>query len=203
VTTEEQIIGIAASGQVKVDRPNKLHVTRQGGFSDLEMTFDGSTLAMSERHAGRFAVLDIAGSIDVLIDDLRDTYGRPLPAADLLTSDAYDALMSEVTDVKDLGSGFVSGRECDHLAFRTPDVDWQIWIAQGDAPFPCRFTITTKTLELGPQYTIDVREWTPNAQLSAEVFEFVAPENGARVVAEQSGNAFGDLPDHFNIGEDQ
>ena len=37
--------------------------------------------------------------------------------------------------MKDLGSGVIGGRECDQFAFRTDDVDWQIWIAQA-TPFP-------------------------------------------------------------------
>jgi hypothetical protein len=42
--------------------------------------------------------------------------------------------MDGVTNVKDLGSGIVNGKECDHLAFRSTDTDWEIWIAQGDKP---------------------------------------------------------------------
>ena len=44
--------------------------------------------------------------------------------------------MADVTDVKDLGSGVIGGVECDHLAFRAKDTDWQIWIAQGEEPIP-------------------------------------------------------------------
>ena len=35
----------------------------------------------------------------------------PLPAADLLLSDPYEALMLDVVDVKDLGSGVIGGAE--------------------------------------------------------------------------------------------
>ena len=73
------------------------------------------------------------GTIDQLIDQLRDKFHRQLPGADLLISNVYDALMTDVTDVKDLGSGVIGGKECDHLAFRAKDTDWQIWIAQGEA----------------------------------------------------------------------
>jgi hypothetical protein len=62
--------------------------------------------------------------------ELRDKYHRPVPGADLLIWDPYDQLMLLVEDVKDFGSGVIRGTECDHLAFRTKDVDWQIWIAR-------------------------------------------------------------------------
>ena len=75
----------------------------------------------------------LSGTIDHLVDELRDKYHRPVPGADLLLSNVYEQLMPGVTNVKDLGSGVIGGIECDHLAFRTEEVDWQIWIAQGDA----------------------------------------------------------------------
>ncbi len=83
-----------------------------------------------------FTQVEIPGTVDHLIDELKDTYNRPLPAADLLLSNSYDVLMQGVMDVKDLGSGVIGGEECDSLAFRTEEVDWQIWIAHGDKPIP-------------------------------------------------------------------
>ena len=90
-----------------------------------------------------------------LVDELRK-HNRPLPAADLLLSDPYEALMQDVVDVKDLGSGVIGGVECDYLAFRAKEVDWQIWIAQGDRPYPCRYVISSKVMDGAPQYSIQI-----------------------------------------------
>jgi hypothetical protein len=75
--------------------------------------------------------------------------------------------MSEVIDTKDLGSGVIRGVECDHLAFRTEEVDWQIWIAQGDRPYPCRYVITSTKVAGLPQYTVDVRAVKTGAEVAA------------------------------------
>ena len=56
--------------------------------------------------------------------------------------------MEGVYDSKDLGSGVFNGTECDFLAFRKDEVDLQIWVAQGDRPYPCAFVVTSK---LDPQ----------------------------------------------------
>ena len=159
VTTDDQKLGIASSGTVTLQRPDHLRATRTGGFSDVEMLFDGQSVTLLGKNAKVYTRVEAPGTIDQLVDRLRDEYGLPLPAADLLMSNPGDELMGEVTDVKDLGSGVIGGRECDHLAFRTADVDWQIWIAQGDAPFPCRYVITSKAMSQGPQYQLDVRDW--------------------------------------------
>jgi hypothetical protein len=133
VSTQQQKIGLASSGAVTLDRPDKLHLTRTGGFANVAMVFDGKTLTLLGKNTNLYTQLEAPGTIDQLVDVLRDKYQRPVPGADLLMSDPYKELMPEVTDVKDLGSGVIRGVECDHLAFRTKEVDWQIWIAQGVA----------------------------------------------------------------------
>jgi len=77
------------------------------------------------KNANLYAQIEAPGTIDQLVDVLRDKYHRPVPAADLLMADPYKVLMPDVTDTKDLGSGVIRGTECDHLAFRTKEVDWQ------------------------------------------------------------------------------
>jgi hypothetical protein len=46
-----------------------------------------------------------------------------MPGADLLLSRVYDELMADVIDAKHIGQGVVDGVECEHLAFRNPDID--------------------------------------------------------------------------------
>jgi hypothetical protein len=62
--------------------------------------------------------------------------------------DVYDALMPDVVGVKDLGSSVIDGKECNHLAFRNKELDWQIWIAAGDRLYPRRYVIT---ISVNPQ----------------------------------------------------
>jgi len=121
VSTQQQKIGLASSGTVTLDRPDKLRATRTGGFANVEMVFDGKTLTLLGKNANLYAQIDAPGTIDQLVDVLRDKYHRPVPAADLLMSDPYKELMPEVNDAKDLGSGVIHGVECDHLAFRTKE----------------------------------------------------------------------------------
>lgn len=197
VTTDDQKLGIASSGSVAVARPDKIRASRVGGFSEQDMVYDGTTFSLLGKLSGAYVQTPMSGGIDGMIDTLRDQYGFALPAADLLMAEPYDILMSEVTDIKDLGAGVIGGQVCDHLAFRTPDVDWQIWIATGDAPYPCRFVITTKTMSPSPQYTIDVRNWNDSAGLDANAFAFTAPSGADKLDLADIQSAFSELPTHF------
>ncbi|MGB2928061.1 MAG: DUF2092 domain-containing protein, partial [Desulfobacterales bacterium] len=108
--------------------------------------------------------------------------------------------MRDVIDVKDLGTGVVGGVECDFLAFRTKDVDWQIWIAQGKRPYPCRYVITSKHLSSGPQYTIQTRNWKTGGEVAATDFRFKNPTKANKVeLKDLKGTA--DLPNHFMKGD--
>src|SRR5262245_28303082 len=46
VTKEGQKIGLASSGTLTLNRPDKLHATRKGGFVNVELAFDGKTVTM-------------------------------------------------------------------------------------------------------------------------------------------------------------
>ena len=200
VTHDEQKLALASSGTVALIRPDKIRVTRAGGFADVEMSFDGKTLTLLGKNLNLYTQLDVPGTLDHLVDELKDTYNRPLPAADLLLSNSYDALMAEVVDVKDLGSGVIGGVECDYLAFRTNDVDWQIWVAQGKRPYPYRYVITSKLVSGGPQYTVQTRNWKSGGEVAATDFHFKNPTKADKVeLADLKGTDA--LPDHFVKGD--
>ena len=203
VTRDDQKLTLAASGNVELARPDKVRASRSGGFADIETVFDGKTLTILGKNMNIYTQVAIPGSIDHLVDELREKYNRPLPAADLLTSNSYDELMEDVVDVKDLGSGVIGGTECDHLAFRKKDVDWQIWIAQGSRPYPCRYDIATKVVAGSPGYSIQIRDWKTGSDVASGGFSFTPPPGARQVdVADLAKlKDMSDLPSNFRIGD--
>jgi hypothetical protein len=181
VTKQDQKLGLASSGTMTMNRPAKIRATRMGGFANVELAFDGTTLTMLGKNANAYAQVQAPGTIDQLVDVLRDKYHRPVPGADLLMSDVYAQLMPEVVDAKDLGSGVIGGVECDHLAFRTKDVDWQIWIAQGSRPYPCRYVITSTQVDRAPQYTVDLRTWKTGEAVASDSFTLAVPADAKKL----------------------
>jgi hypothetical protein len=202
VTKEQQKLAFASSGTITLNRPDKIRATRSGGFADVEMLFDGKTLTLLGKTANVYTQIDAPGTIDHLIDELRDKHNRPLPGADLLLSNVYDVLMPDVVDVKDLGSGVIGGVECDHLAFRTAEVDWQIWIAHGNRPYPCRYVITTKQVAQAPQYSLQVRDWKTGSEVAADDFGFKNPTNAQKIALKDLADT-DDVPKQLVTGGTQ
>jgi len=196
VSTQQQKVALASSGTATLERPDKIRVTRRGGFANVEMVFDGKTMTLLGKNTNLYTQVEAPGTIDQLVDVLRDKYHRPLPAADLLMSNPYHELMPEVTEVKDLGSGLIHGVECDHLAFRTKDVDWQIWIAQGARPYPCRYVITSKKVTGFPEYTLDISAWKTGAEVGSDSFKLAIPAD-AKKLAPSEVPELNDIPGIF------
>ena len=80
VTTDKQKLALASSGTVTLNRPDKIRAARAGGFVDVETVFDGKTLTLLGKNANKYTQLEFAGTIDQLIDELREnTTDRFLP----------------------------------------------------------------------------------------------------------------------------
>jgi len=203
VSKDHQKLQLATSGTVDLSRPDKIHTTRKSGFSDTEMVFDGKTVSILGKGQNAYVQADSPGTVDNLIDTLRDKFHRQLPGADLLQSNVYETLMADVTDIKDLGSGVINGQECDHLAFRAKETDWQIWIAQGKNPYPCRYVITSKGVDQAPQFTLEIRDWKAGGSPAASDFTFTPPAGAKKLDAKdiETLKETSDLPQNFRIGE--
>jgi hypothetical protein len=202
ITQDLQKIQFDSSGQLQLTRPDKLHASRTGGYTDVELFFDGKTFVAANKKDNVFTQADAPGSVDQLVGKLRSDFGVDLPGADLFVSDPYQALSADVIDAKHVGRGVVNGVECEHLAFRNGDTDWQIWVEVGANPVPRKFVITSKAVTGGPQYTILVTGWKNDATIPSDAFTFKAPD-GAKKVEFDSLSAVDEVPPGIIKGSKQ
>lgn len=125
-----------------------------------------------------------------------------LPGADLLSSNPYEVLTSDVISSAHIGRGVIDGVECEHLAFRGRDTDWQIWIQLGERPLPRKYVITSKTLTGAPQYTVVIKDWKTDVQPSADAFVF-APPAGVQKLDPKGLSRFDEVPPETAKGDQQ
>jgi len=188
VTPYLQKIQFTASGDVLVDRQGGLRATRTGGYADVELVFDGKAVIVHNRPGKTFTRVEAPGSIDEMVQRLRLEHPVEIPGADLLLSGSFDHLFKDAVDAKHVGLGVIDGVECEHLAFRNQDTDWQLWIEVGARPIPRKYAITGKAVAQAPQYTLRIKDLRAGVNPDASAFTFKAPE-GAKEVA------FNDLGD--------
>jgi hypothetical protein len=181
ITPELQKIQFASSGQLKMTRPDKLRVKRTGGYADVDLVYDGKTVSLYGNNAKAYVQADAPSTIDQLVDAIQAKTGAAMPGIDLLLSNSYDVLTSDVIEGHHIGQGVVDGVECEHLAFRGHDTDWQIWIQTGAQPIPRKYVITSKTIAGAPQYTLRIKDWKTDAIADADAFAFRPPEGATKV----------------------
>jgi hypothetical protein len=103
--------------------------------------------------------------------------------------------MSNVILARHIGQGVIDGVECEHLAFRGVDTDWQIWIESGARPVPRKYVITSKTVAGAPQYTLRIKDWKTDAAADADTFVFKPPAGVTKVDLDSGVMAeFDELP---------
>jgi hypothetical protein len=202
ITPQLEKIQFTNSGEALLNRPDRLRAHRVGGYADVTLFFDGKTVSVYGKHVNGYAQFDAPGTVDQLIHALRQGHGVALPGADLLLSNAYDVLVAGVQEAKHIGRGVIDGLECDHLAFRNFDTDWQLWVEVGERPIPRKLVITSKTLNSAPQYTLRVKQWKTGMKPSPEAFTFTPPA-GAQVLDHNALIELDELPPEATQGETQ
>ena len=181
ITPQLQKIQFTSSGTTLLVRPNKFRAHRVGGYADVELIFDGKTASVFGRNINSYTQFELQGTLDQMIEAMRAGHGVAMPAGDLLLTRAYDVLIADVKEAKHIGRGVVEGVECEHLAFRNADTDWQIWVEVGAKPMPRKVVITSKTIAAAPQYTIRIKTWKTDVKPASDAFTFVPPAGAQKL----------------------
>jgi len=181
ITPQLEKIQFTNSGGMLLSRPDKLRAHRVGGYADVEMVFNGKTVNILGKHLNGYAQFDAPGTVDQLIEALRVGHGVSLPGADLLLSNPYDVLVAGVLEAKHIGRGVIDGVECEHLAFRNADTDWQLWVEVGERPVPRKLVITSKTVNNAPQYTLRIKSWKSGFVPAPNAFAFAPPAGAEKL----------------------
>ena len=181
ITPQLEKIQFTNSGDALLSRPDKLQAHRLGGHANVELFFNGKTVSIHRQEHQRLCQFDAPGTVDQLIEALRAGHGVALPGADLLLSNSYDILVAGVKEAKYIGRGVIDGVECEHLAFRNFDTDWQLWVEAGERPIPRKLVITSKTMNSAPQYTVRIKTWKTDVEPAPDAFAFTPPAGAERL----------------------
>ena len=154
VLVSGQKLQFTSASRIVVQRPNKLRAERVGDIISQSFYYNGRQLTLSNPNEGYYATVPAPGSIDAMLDFARDSLDVIAPGGDLIGENAYERLMDDTTAGFVVGKSAIGGVRCDHIAFRGRDLDWQVWIEDGDKPFPRKYVITTLDVSGSPQYEV-------------------------------------------------
>ena len=181
VLTSGQKIQFGNAARMSVQRPDRMRAERTGDLVHQEFVYDGRSLTLHNPTEKVYATTAAPGTLEEMLDFARTSLDIVAPAGDLVYRNAYDILMTDVTQGFIVGKGIVEGVRCDHLAFRAPHVDWQIWVQEGAQPLPRKLVITTRDLENAPQFAVTVTKWNTKPNFGARTFSFTPPAGAKKV----------------------
>jgi hypothetical protein len=181
VLTSGQKVQFVMAAAVAVQRPNRLFAERKDRLADQHFYYDGKTLTLSNPKDKVYATVAAPPTLEATLDFARERLDIVAPAADLLYADAYEQFMQVTTSGFVVGKAMIDGVSCDQLAFRGPDVDWQIWIAEGERPLPYRYVVTTRGLPAYPEYSVTMTRWDVAPQFTQARFTFTPPAGAKRI----------------------
>ena len=175
VLDDGQRLQFGDNATFKVRRPNGFVIERVGDYKDRRFTYDGKQLTVSSPRTAYYAQVEAPPTIRETLALAADRYGIELPLTDLFRwSEPGGGRADDIQEALYVGPAVIDGTRTDHYAFREAEVDWQIWIAQGDSPVPRKIVITDRTDPSSPQYTATL-SWNFRPAFDAQTFAFQAP----------------------------
>ena len=176
-----QRIDSDVSASVTISRPNKLRAKRQGELLDQVFFYDGKTLTLHNRSDRVYGTEPAPATIEEMLRYANDSLGLIIPAADLVYHNAFPMLMQGVTSAMVVGKTVINGVTCDHLAFSRPDVDFQVWVADGTQPLPCKYVVTDKSTPALISISTVMSDWNVAPAVADDSFTFVPPEGATAI----------------------
>ena len=176
-----QRIDSDVSANVTVSRPNKLRAERQGELLDQAFYYDGKTLTLYNPSDRVYGTEPAPATIEDMLHYASDSLGLIIPAADLVYRNAYPPLMQGVTSAVVVGKAVINGVTCDHLAFSRPDVDFQVWVADGEQPLPCKYVVTDRSTPALISISTVMSDWNVAPAAADASFTFVPPEGAMAI----------------------
>jgi hypothetical protein len=178
-----QLLEFGGGHEITLRRPDRLRiqVARRDGQSKV-LYFDGSAISIDLPGHGAFVREERPGTAYAALDYLVEELGVPAPLEDLISENFASGVKDRIGSGFYVGPAELTGRTCEHLAFRLPEVDVQLWVEAGARPLICRIVITHKSFEGNPQFRATLHDWDLTPETPETLFHFEPEEGSERLV---------------------
>ena len=194
-TTSETLEPVAGSGghvmhfsrAVTVRRPDALRFELKGSSdppADVTASYDGSKVSLRDNKHGTWAQTAAPPTLDAMLDDVARRYSLPIPVADVVYSNPYDAFIGPTTKGGFVGRETIEGVECAHLVYGDAFVDVGVWIPSAGR-LPRRVEIGYRQAAGAPKARIDFKSWDLAPKVADGAFRFEPGDPGRQVPFEQ------------------
>lgn len=187
ITSEGSLDIVTEDGQrIQMDGVTNYKFRRPGFVIDFvsdaktrRFIYDGKQFTIFAPKLGYYATVPAPATNKEVLDLIYDKYGIRLPLEDLVAWND-DERAKKLKSGYRVGTATIGGIATDHYAFRESEIDWEIWIQQGDQPLARKLVIVDKTDPTGPTFIARL-QWKVNPPLTDADFAFMPDKDAKRV----------------------
>jgi hypothetical protein len=180
VTSEGQRIQFDGTTEYKVKRPGFV-IRFVSDAKSRDFYYDGKQFTLSAPSLGYYATVAAPATNREVLDTIYEKYGIRLPLEDLFRwNDVGNDRAKSFKSAMVLGPATIDGVKTTHYAFREPEVDWEVWIQDGDQPLPKKLSIVDRTDPAHPTFTTRL-SWTVNPTLNDSDFTFTPGADAKKI----------------------
>ena len=182
VTNSGQRLQLDGSTTYKVRKPNGFVIDYESDIKSRRFIYDGKNFTVYSPKLGFYSTVAAPATNGEVLKTIYEKFGIALPLEDLFRwadgshADRIQALRSAYN----VGPATIDGVKTDHYAFREDNVDWEVWIQQGDQPFPKKVVIVDRNDPAKPTFIARL-QWTLNPAFTDADFAFVPDANAKKI----------------------
>lgn len=170
-----QFLTLFSDAYVALQRPDKLRARLGGEAPAFDFYYDGKTVSAFAPGTKAYSTAKAPATIDAMLPELEDETGIRFVTAPLMFANPYQVLTRGLTSAVVVGPVSVRGVACTHLAFRSPGVNWEIWMESGREALPRRLAVTFTDRPNFPRTIVEFSHWNLRPWLKAGDFTFRKP----------------------------
>ena len=182
VTNNGQRIQLDGTTTYKVRKPAGFVIDYESDIKSRRFVYDGKNFTVYSPKLGYYSSVKAPATNAEVLKTIYDKFGIALPLEDLFRwgDGSSNARIEALKSAYDVGPATIDGVATDHYAFREDDVDWEVWIQQGDQPFPRKLVIVDRNDPAKPTFVARL-QWQLNPAYSDADFTFVPDANAKRI----------------------
>jgi len=177
-----QFVTYFSTANVALKRPNKLRALLGGDAPHFNVYYDGASVTSFAPGAGVYSTKAAPDTIDAMLAGLHAETGIRFATMPLLFSNPYAVLTRGLKSAVVVGPSKVDGDVCEHLAFRSPGVNWEIWLEPDTRALPRRLAVTFTDKPGYPRTIVEFVRWNLNPWfLGDSTFVFKKPAGAKEI----------------------
>jgi hypothetical protein len=174
-------VQFAGAMDFALQRPDQLAVDYESDLGAKRLWYSGDKLTIYDPPHEVYAIEQVPETTDGALEYVAETHNLTIPLSAFAASNPCQRIRPQILFSGYIGVNNVNGRACDHVAFSSKDIDFQLWIDKSGKPFVRKIVINYRSQPGSPEFIAFLSGWKFPAAIPASRFKPELPQNAHRI----------------------